>query len=85
MAGLAFFHHRLLALGLRQRHAVILIYAATLLAAGLGLLMIVREAIGSLIIFGGVLVLLVALFRFVGGLSVPPDAYPPPSEVQILL
>ena len=60
------FHHRLLALGLRQRHAVILIYAATLLAAGLGLLMIVREAIGSLIIFGGVLVLLVALFRFVG-------------------
>jgi UDP-GlcNAc:undecaprenyl-phosphate GlcNAc-1-phosphate transferase len=60
------FHHRLLALGLRQRHAVILIYAATLLAAGLGLLMIVREDLGSLIIFGGVLVLLVALFRFVG-------------------
>jgi UDP-GlcNAc:undecaprenyl-phosphate GlcNAc-1-phosphate transferase len=60
------FHHRLLALGLRQRHAVILIYAATLLAAGLGLLMIVREDIGSLIIFGGVLVLLVGLFRFAG-------------------
>jgi UDP-GlcNAc:undecaprenyl-phosphate/decaprenyl-phosphate GlcNAc-1-phosphate transferase len=60
------FHHRLLALGLRQRHAVILIYAATLLAAGLGLLMIVREDISSLIIFGGVLVLLIGLFRFVG-------------------
>ncbi len=60
------FHHRLLELGLQQRYAVILIYLATLLAAGLGLFMLVRDDLGSLAIFGCVLLLIVLLFRVVG-------------------
>ena len=62
------FHHRLLDLGLHQRQAVILIYLATLLASGLGLLMLVRTDSGSLVIFGGVLLLILFLFRAVGAL-----------------
>ena len=60
------FHHRLLELGLHQRHAVIAIYMVTLLAAGLGLFMLVSEDVGSLVIFGCLLVLIVLLFRVVG-------------------
>ncbi len=60
------FHHRLLELGLQQRHAVILIYLVTLLAAGLGLFMLVRNDLGSLAIFGGVVLLILLLFRVVG-------------------
>jgi len=60
------FHHRLLDLGLRHRHAVMAIYLATLLAAGLGLLMMVSQNAGSLVVFGGVLLLILLLFRVVG-------------------
>jgi UDP-GlcNAc:undecaprenyl-phosphate GlcNAc-1-phosphate transferase len=60
------FHHRLLDLGLHQRQAVLLIYLVTLLAAGAGLLMLVKEDIGSLIIFGCVLLLITLLFHAVG-------------------
>lgn len=60
------FHHRLLDLGLQQRQAVILIYLATLAAAGLGLFMLLRKDIGSLVIFGCVLLLIGLLFRVVG-------------------
>lgn len=60
------FHHRLLELGLRQRQAVLLIYLVTLLAAGSGLFMLLREDIGSLVVFGSVLLLLLLLFRVVG-------------------
>lgn len=62
------FHHRLLDLGLHQRQAVLLIYLATLLASGLGLLMLVRTDSGSLVIFGGVLLLVLLLFRAVGAI-----------------
>ncbi len=62
------FHHRLLDLGLHQRHAVIMIYLATLLAAGLGLFMLVRADLGSLVVFVGVLLLIVLLFRVVGAI-----------------
>jgi UDP-GlcNAc:undecaprenyl-phosphate GlcNAc-1-phosphate transferase len=60
------FHHRLIDLGLHQRHAVIAIYAATCAAAGLGLFMMIRQDAGALILFGGILLLLVLLFRVVG-------------------
>jgi UDP-GlcNAc:undecaprenyl-phosphate GlcNAc-1-phosphate transferase len=60
------FHHRLIDMGLTQRHAVLTIYAATFLAAGLGLFMMVREDLGSLVVFGCILVLVVLLFRVVG-------------------
>jgi len=62
------FHHRLLDLGLHQRQAVILIYGATLLAAGLGLLMLARNDLGALAIFLGVLSLILLLFRAVGAI-----------------
>jgi UDP-GlcNAc:undecaprenyl-phosphate GlcNAc-1-phosphate transferase len=60
------FHHRLLELGLHQRRAVMVIYLATLLAAGLGLFMLVRDDLGSLAIFGGAVLLILLLFRVVG-------------------
>jgi UDP-GlcNAc:undecaprenyl-phosphate GlcNAc-1-phosphate transferase len=64
------FHHRLLDLGLRQHQAVLLIYLVTLLAAGLGLFMLVREDVGALVVFGCVLLLIVLLFRAVGSIYV---------------
>jgi UDP-GlcNAc:undecaprenyl-phosphate GlcNAc-1-phosphate transferase len=60
------FHHHLLALGLNQRRAVILIYVATLIAAGLGLFMLGSDDLGSLVVFGAVSVLIVLLFQVVG-------------------
>jgi len=60
------FHHRLLDLGLRQRHAVILIYLFTLLCTGLGLLMMAQRDLTSLAIFGGALLLLLVEFHVVG-------------------
>jgi len=62
------FHHRLLALGLTQRHAVIIIYIATLMATGLGLLMMISSNISSLVVFGVVLCLILLLFRAVGAI-----------------
>ncbi len=59
-------HHRLLDLGLHQRQAVMAIHLATLIAAGLGLFMMVNQNIYSLIVFGCVLLLIVLLFRVVG-------------------
>jgi len=64
------FHHRLLDLGLRHRQAVIVIYGATLLVTGLGLLMLIRKDLGSLVIFSGVLLLILLLFRAVGAIHV---------------
>lgn len=60
------FHHRLLGLGLSQRHAVMAIYLITLITAGLGLLMMVRDDFGALIVFACLLLLLVLVFRLVG-------------------
>ena len=60
------FHHRLLDLGLKQRHVVIVIYAVTLLAAGLGMFMMVTRNTNSLVIFLCVLLLLLLVFRIVG-------------------
>jgi len=65
------FHHRLLDLGLQQRQAVLLIYLVTLSASGLGLFMLLRDDLGSLVVFGGVLVLVVLLFRVVGMICLP--------------
>jgi len=60
------FHHRLLDLGLHQRHVVVAIYLATLLATGLGLFMLISDDLDSLIIFGCTVFLIVLLFRAVG-------------------
>jgi len=63
------FHHRLLDLGLEQRHAVMAIYLVTLTATGLGLFMMLSGSLSSLVIFGCVLLLLVLVFRLVGAVQ----------------
>lgn len=60
------FHHRLLDLGLKQCQVVVTIYVVTLLAAGLGMFMMVTRDINSLIVFFCILLLLLLVFRVVG-------------------
>ena len=60
------FHHRLLDLGLSQRHVVIVMYIATLLFAGLGMFMIATRHINTIVVFACILLLLVLVFRIVG-------------------
>lgn len=59
-------HHRLLDMGLRHRHVVIVMYAVTALAAGMGMFMMVTNGSGTLIVFFCVLLLLLLVFRAVG-------------------
>lgn len=60
------FHHRLLALGFKQRHAVITAYVVTLLVTGLGMLMLITRNAQTVIIFICILSLLILAFRIVG-------------------
>jgi len=60
------FHHQLLALGLRQRQVVITAYIVTLLAAGLGMFMLVTRNGQTMIIFVCTMLLLVMVFWVVG-------------------
>ncbi len=60
------FHHRLLALGLKQRHIVIAAYLITLMAAGFGMFMIFTRSFQSILIFISILILLVLAFRLLG-------------------
>ena len=53
-------------LGLKQRHVVLVIYALTALAAGLGMFMMLTRNIRSLTILFCVLLLIVLVFRVVG-------------------
>lgn len=59
-------HHILLDMGLRHRHVVIVMYALTALAAGLGMFMMLTRDVGTIAIFFCVLLLLVLVFRVVG-------------------
>jgi hypothetical protein len=60
------FHHRLLALGFKQRHAVITAYVVTLLVTGLGMLMLLTRNMQTVIVFICILMLLILAFRIVG-------------------
>lgn len=60
------FHHKLLDIGLNQRHAVIISYIATLIFVGLGSFLLISENFNSVVIFACILVLIVLLFRVVG-------------------
>ena len=60
------FHHRLLDLGLKQRHVVIVMYIVTLLAAGLGMFMMATRQLNTIVAFACILLLLVIVFRIVG-------------------
>jgi len=59
-------HHKLLDAGLCQRHVVIAMYGLTVLAAGLGMFMMVAQKVGAVTIFFCVLLLLVLVFRVAG-------------------
>jgi UDP-GlcNAc:undecaprenyl-phosphate GlcNAc-1-phosphate transferase len=59
-------HHRLLDMGLRHRHVVIIMYAITALAAGLGMFMMITQGSSTIVIFFGVILLLLLAFRAVG-------------------
>ena len=59
-------HHRLLDYGLEHRHAVLVIYGATLGATGLGMFLMVTRGAATIVVFCCVCVLLVLLFRVVG-------------------
>lgn len=59
-------HHRLLAMGLRQRHVVLILYSVTVLAAGMGMFLLVTRNAGTIVVLLGILVLVVMVFRFAG-------------------
>lgn len=61
-------HHRLLDMGLRHRHVVIIMYVITALAAGLGMFMMVTQGGATLVIFFCVILLLLLTFRAVGAI-----------------
>jgi len=60
------FHHKLIDLGLTQRHVVVTIYIVTLVTVGLGMFMMVTQNIGSLAVFFCILLLLLLVFRCAG-------------------
>ena len=60
------FHHRLIDLGLKQRHVAIIAYMVSLFVAGLGMTMVVIRNDSSLIVFIGLLLFLLVVFRIVG-------------------
>jgi len=63
------FHHKLIELGLKQHHVVLIIYGMTLLSAGLGMFMLVTRDSGALIIVFCILLLLLLVFRVVGSVQ----------------
>lgn len=63
------FHHRLLALGVSHRQAVILAYLFTLLMTGLGMFMLISRDSQALVIFASVIVLLCVGFRLTGSVK----------------
>jgi len=58
-------HHRLLRMGLRQRHVVLLIYLVTLLTAGIGTCMLIAGKAAPVLALLGLGILLI-VFRLVG-------------------
>ncbi|MBN2312736.1 MAG: undecaprenyl/decaprenyl-phosphate alpha-N-acetylglucosaminyl 1-phosphate transferase [Sedimentisphaerales bacterium] len=63
------FHHKLIDMGLRQKHVVLIIYIMTILATGLGMFMMITRETGSLIVFFCVLLLLLLTFQMVGSVK----------------
>ncbi len=62
-------HHRLIDMGIRHRQVVVILYAVTAIAAGLGLFMMVTRDVTQLLILAAVLLLLVLLFGIAGSVS----------------
>ncbi|MBN1788509.1 MAG: undecaprenyl/decaprenyl-phosphate alpha-N-acetylglucosaminyl 1-phosphate transferase [Sedimentisphaerales bacterium] len=64
------FHHRLLRLGLKQRHVAVLAYAVTLLATGAGVFILAARSVKSIMIFVSILVLIILIFHVIGAIGV---------------
>ena len=62
------FHHRLLDIGFRQRHVVLIIYTLTLIIVGLGMFMMAMRNTGTIVIFVCDLILLILTFRVFGAI-----------------
>jgi UDP-GlcNAc:undecaprenyl-phosphate GlcNAc-1-phosphate transferase len=62
-------HHLLLDLGLRQRHVVVSMYIVTAMAAGAGLLMMLAQGAGAILIFTCAIALQILVFRLVGAVN----------------
>jgi UDP-GlcNAc:undecaprenyl-phosphate/decaprenyl-phosphate GlcNAc-1-phosphate transferase len=60
------FHHKLLALGLKQRHIVLGAYLITLLATGFGMFMMVTRSWQTILIFACIVILMGLVFRAIG-------------------
>ncbi len=63
-------HHRMIRLGLTQRRAVLLMYGATLLASGAGLVMIMSKQGHNVVLFAVGVVVLMVLFRISGAMRI---------------
>lgn len=61
-------HHRLMDMGLKHRHAVIVMYIVTALAAGMGLLMTFTRNLGTVLVLAAALVPVLIVFRMVGAI-----------------
>ncbi|HPD13486.1 MAG TPA: MraY family glycosyltransferase [Planctomycetota bacterium] len=62
-------HHRLIDMGVQHRHVVLILYLVTILAAGMGLFMMLTRDAGQLLVLAGVLVLLLLVFGIAGSVS----------------
>jgi UDP-GlcNAc:undecaprenyl-phosphate GlcNAc-1-phosphate transferase len=62
-------HHRLLDMGLHHRHAVIIMYAITILTAGLGTFMIYTRNFQTIMVFVCILLLLILAFSIIGAVN----------------
>lgn len=63
-------HHRLLALGLPHRKAVLMLYGVTIIASLIGLAMMFVQDVGQVLLFGAAIMGLVVFFRISGALPV---------------
>lgn len=63
------FHHRLIDMGIKQRHVVITIYILTSIITGLGMFMMITHDIDSVLILICIVILLLLLFRLVGSVK----------------
>ena len=59
-------HHRLMDIGLGQRHVVIFIYLVTLIVVGFGMFMMITRNTTTIVLFACLLLLLALVFRMVG-------------------
>ncbi len=62
-------HHRLLDMGLRHRQAVIVIYTVTVLAAAMGMFMMITDRYATILIFACIIVLLALAFQVAGSVK----------------